>query len=291
MTREHAVRSRALEPAHRGEKPGEPRTVVGARFETVGQLFGLIRLIRTTSGSPFAQRSEIHPIANPQHSRALRPHQRLVAGKREEIDGARFDVDGNPSDGLRRVEQKSNAPCTRGSTDGFGGGDGSRDVRRVRHHDETRRRTERGDDVVRVNHAVVARRNARRRDDAVGFEPMQRTQHRVVVVGGGDDVVPRTDESLDREIQRVGSVEREDHPFGRRGADEPSEGRPQLSEHPTRFDRFPVAAASGARGEFAVVVHHRVEHLLGLRMGRGCVVEIKRHGIHTTRTRRKAVAA
>ncbi len=111
-------------------------------------------------------------------------------------------------------------------------------------------------------------------DSASVHEFAKWSEHRVVFGGGGDDVIPGFEQSVEGDIESVGGVEGPGHSFGRFGTQQISRPLAARPQHRVDFDRRSRSATSGRRAQRSVEVVHRRVDRLGLRKACGRVVEI-----------------
>jgi len=183
-----------------------------------------------------------------------------VSGKRQQIDVHRLDVDGNFSDGLRRIDVEQGARGTRMPAD-RGQRLNHADLVVGRHHaDERRVVSDSAFEGAQINSPVSADRHDGR-PPALRAQPRNQLEHRFVFDRRADDVPARSRRRVgrpaDREVVGLGGAAREDN-FARRRADK------RRHVPARRFDRFLRAPAP------LVARRRRVAERLS---------EIRKHGV------------
>ena len=141
-------------------------------------------------------------------------------------------------------------------------------------------RADRPADVVRIDQAGRRiDRHARLLDPAAHRQRVERAEDRVVIDVRADRVAAcrsRIDQPLDREVQRIGAVEREDEVLRPLAVEQPVQPPAAFvdqiarSRSPRRTPPRPALAPSSRR-----VADHRVQHRLRLGKAGGGVVEIQ----------------
>ena len=73
---------------------------------------------------------------------------------------------------------------------------------------------DRGANRVGIDEALAVAANVARPDAAVLGQKPERPQDRIVLANGRDDVIARPQQAVQRQVERVGAVLREDDPRG-----------------------------------------------------------------------------
>ena len=117
---------------------------------------------------------------------------------------------------------------------------------------------------------------------AGALEVAQRTHHRVVLERGGHDPRSVDGEAVDREVERLGRVLREDQLVGRLGAEQVGEALAREAHDARGGDRAVVPGAAHVAAGVLEEVDDRLEHAGRLRPRGGRVVEVDvlRHSTH-----------
>lgn len=89
-----------------GMQSGDAREIVGTRFKTVRHDQRLFFSSRVAAGPPLGHRCEPYVWRRIQQPRPSRPHQPLMAGNRQQVNGTAFHVNRQIPCRLRRINQK-----------------------------------------------------------------------------------------------------------------------------------------------------------------------------------------
>ena len=152
------------------------------------------------------------PARGPTYSAPVpgRPEQRLVAGKGEQVDVHRLHVDRHDAGRLGGIHQEEQVALAGDVADLGDRLHGAEDVAGVGQGDEPRLRRDGLADGVGIDGAAAVGLDARQADAAGQFHRPQRPADAVVFQVGGDDVVAVLQHALERHVEGVGAVERED---------------------------------------------------------------------------------
>ena len=203
------------------------------------------------------QRPQLHARPDAQAAGALRPHQTLVAGKAEHINAHFLHIDQCCPGGLRGVDYQKRTMRVRHCADpgniehisGQIGGVSADDRLCVRA--EQRLHVLVSDVSAAIRADKIDRRTAR-------LHIVQRAQYGIMLEIGRNDVIARRNQSVDRDIQRLSRVCRENDMVGARTAEQLRQSAPRLEYHARRRQRRAVRAPRGIPGG-----QYRVFHRLG----------------------------
>ena len=129
-------------------------------------------------------------------------------------------------------------------------------------------------DLGRVDAAVAADRDEVHCAAVVARHVVERPDHRVVLDRGGDGVVARPQQALDHHVEGVGGVVGEHQAVGVVAAEEARQLQPRVLDDVAGDQAEVVAGAARVDPDLGVLVGHRLDHRLGLRVGRRRVVQI-----------------
>lgn len=269
------VRS-GVEVVDRGEEPGEPDGVGGARFERVGEGGGHLEPggDGARSAASFAEDARfvlgaVVGVGAGGEIEGAGPggsSEPFVPGDGEEVDVGALDVDGDVPEGLGAVDEdegvRGGGAC--GADDVVDGLDGAHGVGRVGDADEGGAVVAGAGDGLGVDDAVLVGLDDGEGDDVVDGVAVEGAEDGVVFEGGGDDVdgelapvaLGGADDAVDREVERVGAPVGEDDARCGGCVDELGEGAPGLLDGVGGAAREFVPASSGvARGVCEEVGH------------------------------------
>ena len=198
-----------------------------------------------------------------------------MAGEAQDVDPERVHVDGKDPGALGGVDDEDGPGLAGGRPDRGEILDRAEHVRAVVDDHHPGPGAERIAYRTRVHVALGIGPDPRDPHRAVALQVPQGTQHRVVLDPRGDDVVTLLDEPEQRDVQRIGDVLGEHHPVGVAAeAEELREQAAGLEDHLLRLDREGVSGPARVDPVTAKEGIHEPVHRLGLRPGRGGVVEV-----------------
>ncbi len=244
--------------------------IVAADLVLVGHRRRLGGYLRNRARAPFLHRRQavFDARTDVQHTRAQRAQQALVAGEGNEVGAELLHVDRHVTGRLRGVDHAGNLRLPGDAGDLVDRLHRARDVRDVHAGDQARLGTNRLADVVGVDQAglPVARNELHVEPDLFG-QGVVRTEHRIVLHGGGNRVGPGrrgVQQPANGDHQRLGAIQREDDPLGRLGVDQRCDPPAAFGQHPFAVAGFLIRTPPGRRTNVAREVHHRLGHHGGL---------------------------
>ena len=191
-----------------------------------------------------------------------------------------LDVDGDFAEALRRVAVEENAGVARDPPNRGDIVQRSDLIVRVHDRDQHRARRDGTAHRVGVDRSVAVDRQHRDRRAARLLQRLAGVEHRLVLGGGGDDVLAalrmKLDRALDRQVVRLGRAAGEND-VARLGVDQGGDLRPRLLDRLFGLPAPRVAAARRVAEALAEVRQHGFEHARIDRRG-GVVVEVDAAG-------------
>ena len=207
---------------------------------------------------------------------ALRAEQTLVAGKGEGVDVHGFHIDGENAGGLRAVDKEAEAVFLTKRADGGDGQERPADVARMAHDDEAGIWLQKARHGLENQCAVRAAGHAGERD-ALCLELPERAHDGVVLHRRDEQMVARTEEALEQNIEALGDIFGEADAFAVRCAEEGGEAFARgEDEILCRIGRA-IAAARNIDAAVGQIVGDGLHH--GGRLWKCCagIVEIDGH--------------
>ena len=202
--------------------PGEGRfeseqagDVVVSALVLIGESRRLEVVFAIRAGAPLANALKLffNTRRHIQNSGSERAQQPLMTGSGQQVDRRARNIDRQVPSGLCGIDEKER-PCRAGHlAHGIDRLDRSRYVRRVDERDQPRVVAERALHLVGIDASVAVAWNVRHFHAAIAQVP-QRPQHRVVFDGRRDDVIARSQEAVQRQVQTVRPVKRENDLLG-----------------------------------------------------------------------------
>src|SRR5262249_38236687 len=191
-------------------KAGDAEYVWCAAFEEVGKLTRLRLAGRVAAGAALTPGADFGPRANIEGARPGRTKQGFVPRKRQEIDVRGSHVDAHNAGGLRRIDHKQNVSLARDAAYILDRLNRAQDVAGMRERDKPGLGGDGLEHIVRIDTAAAVGLQPRQRDLAGQLHRPQRPADAVVFQVRRDDVIALLQHALERHVQRVGAVERED---------------------------------------------------------------------------------
>lgn len=151
-------------------------------------------------------------------------------------------------------------------------------IRRVRHADQSCFGAEGGRDGLGCDLSQCIWRNIGRRYLMLGLPEMKRSQDRIVLQIGRDDMIPRTQCPMNCEIEAVRPSGSPDDAARVGGIPKLSQCRSGGVDTAINGLRHSRCAAARSRSVFGQILGNRSDNAIRLRKGRGCVIEIDSRG-------------
>ncbi len=270
--REHSAGALLHHPLHPCIQRRNARHIDRSRFQRIRQEIRHGERCRNRSRSALHQRFQRDGAVRQQHARAHDAVQPLVPRRAEQLDAV-LQRDRQDAAALRAVRNEDQTVLPAERCDLAVGQDLSGDIADQRADDCARLRTDQAAECGdRFGIVRGDRRNAVR-DHARCGERRDRTRCRIVLQTAHDDMIAAPQCPVDRKIQRMGAVLRENDML-RHSAEQRGGGLPRVKHGAACPLRKRMPAASGIAAGDLHCLHQRVPDGLRLRIGRRRVIEI-----------------
>ena len=190
---------------------------------------------------------------------AGRAKQTLVPCEREQAHAGLLDVDGDGPGRLRRIHQIRHLARPRQRRQRRDWHDSPDDIGAMRRHEQPRRGTHRAIDGTRIERALGStghdcQFNAER------LKMTQRSHHRVVFDAGRHHVIAGPEQAVQRDIERVGGVVREDEATRIAHVEQPGERLACIFDNTAGRQRHPMTGPAGIASRLRHVLADRSRH-------------------------------
>ena len=173
----------------------------------------MLRFIAARAGSTltYGLQLRFHPRRDVKQTRAQRAEQTLVTRRGEQVTAKLVDVEREMPERLRCVDEKEDFLLGGNFADFDERLNSAGDIRSVRERDEPRLRLNRAANFSGVDHTFRITTNKGASDLLRFAQCMQWPQHAVVFTHTADDMIAGAQHTVQREVQGIGAVEREDN--------------------------------------------------------------------------------